>query len=230
MSEWEIPFEEYLERIQFSPEHFKERLELPKIKLIKKVIPLRNMIEIKHVIPLRKDFFEKIIRGIKTLDKTLKPFEFSEIKLVKFDPNQLKVAQKFIYREKYQKLVEEMPEIFKDFLINAGFCDLGAFMVFGFDAESNRCLSYYIPPIIEKHDRGLIIMDGIHRNYINKQMGHTITSVLIDGVGAPFPCSFRSWEEVQIISLEKKPSELEKRYFDLEAHLFRDLKYLGIDG
>lgn len=230
MSEWEISFEEYLERIQFSPEHFKEQLRLPKINSVTKVIPLRNIVEIRSIIPLRKDFLEKIIRGIKTVDKTLKPFEFSEIKLVKTDPNQLKIGQKFVYRENYQNLLEKMPRIFDKFLLSAGFCDLGAFMIFGLDAQRSYCLAYYIPPIIEKHEKELVIMDGIHRNFINKQMGHTLNAIFVENVRAPFPCSLHSWNEIQIIPLKDKPKDINKRYFDLNTGLFRDLKYLGIDG
>jgi hypothetical protein len=230
MPEWEISFEEYLERIQFSPERFKEQLRLPKINSIRKIMPLRNMVEISSIVPLRKDFLEKIIRGINTADKILKPFEFSKIKLVKADPNQLKIGQKFVYRENYQNLLEEMPRIFDKFLLSAGFCDLGALMIFGFDARQSYCLAYYIPPIIEKHEKEMVIMDGIHRNFINKQMGHTLNAILIEDVTVPFPCSLHAWDEIQIMSLKDKPKDINKRYFDLNAKLFRDLKYLGIDG
>jgi len=46
----------------------------------------------------------------------------------------------------------------------------------------------------------------------------------------PFPCSPKNWKEIEIISLNDKPKNLEDRYFDLQKGLFRDLKYLGIDG
>lgn len=229
-AEWEISFEEYLERIKINPKYFEMHLRLPKIKTIKKVIPLRNIAEITAILPLRKDFLENIIRTITTLNKKEKPFKSSEINLVKAYPNQLKIGQRFVYRENYQKLLEEMPKIFDKFLISSGIYDLGAFIIFGTDAQKNSCLAYYLPPIIEKHEKELVIMDGIHRNFINKQMGHTLNAILINNVSAPFPCSLHSWDEIQIIPLKDKPQDIEKRYFDLNSDLFRDLKYLGIDG
>jgi len=165
-----------------------------------------------------------------SLNKKDKPFKTSKIDLIKIYPSQLKIGQKFVYRENYQKLLEEMPKIFDEFLVCSGICDLGAFMIFGLDANKNNCLAYYLPPIIEKHEKELIIMDGIHRSFINKQMGHTLNAILINNVNVPFPCSFRSWDEIQIIPLKNKPEDIQKRYFDLNSDLFRDLKYLGIDG
>lgn len=228
--EWEISFEEYLERMQITPASFKENIQLPKINSIKKVIPLRNMTTINAAIPLRKDFLEQILRKITTVDKSARPFKSSEIKLVKADPNHLKIGQKFVYRENYQKLLEEMPKILSNFMISAGICDLGAYMFFGLDNRDNVCLAYYIPSIIEKHQHELVIMDGIHRNYLNRQLGHTLNTILVENIGIPFSCSLHSWDEIQIISLNDKPKEQKERYFDLKPGLFRDLKYLGIDG
>jgi len=228
--EWEISFEEYLERMQINPDDLRQQLRLPKISSIKKVIPLRNITKINFIVPLRKNFLEKIIKKITTLDKKWKPFETSEIKLIKAYPAQLKIGQKFVYRENYQKLLEEMPKIFDEFLINPGICDLGAFMIFGNDNQGNICLAYYIPSIIEKHEGELVIMDGIHRNFLVKQMGPTLNAILVDNVKTPFPCSFHSWDEIQVIPLKNKPKNIQERYFDLNSNLFRDLKYLGIDG
>lgn len=228
MPEWEIPFGEYLKRIQLSSECFKKRLNLPKIELIERVLPLKNLKEIHSIIPITNDFLLNIVRKIKTLDNQ-SPFECSTISMVKLDSNQLKIGQKFVYRENYQNLLEGLPKIFSEFLINSGLSDLGAHMIFGTDNQ-NYCLSYYIPPIIEKHKTDLIIMDGIHRNYINKQMGTTLNAIVVEHVSVPFPCSFHAWEEIQIIPLRNKPRNINERYFDLRKNLFRDLKYLGIDG
>lgn len=230
MPEWEISFEEYLERIQIEPRRFKEQLELPKINSLKKVVPLRDMVKINSAIPLKTGFFEKTIRKITTLDKKEKPFKRSKIKLIKAYPDQLKIGQKFVYRENYTRLLEEMPNIFNKFLICSGVCDMGAFMFFGFDVQQNNCLAYYIPPIIERHKDELIIMDGIHRNFINKQMGHTLNAILVENVNVPFPCSPHAWDEIKIIPLKNKSKDINERYFDLNKNLFRDLKYLGIDG
>lgn len=230
-TEWEISFVEYLDRIQINQQRFEACLNFPKINSLKKIIPLKNLTEVKAVIPLKKKFFEQTIRNITTLDKKEKPFKSSEINLIKVYPNQLKIGQKFVYRENYQKLIEQMPAIFDDYLICSGVCDLGAFALTGLDAEGNHCLAYYLPPIIERHyKKGPVIMDGIHRNFINRQIGHTLNAIIIDKVKTPFPCSFHSWDEIEIISLKNKPKNIKERYFDINPDLFRDLKYLGIDG
>lgn len=229
MPEWEISFKEYLERLQLSPKHFKEQLNLPKIEDIKKVLPLRNLEKIESIIPIKNEILLKLIRKIKTFDNQ-SPFKRSTISLVKVDSRQLKIGQKFVYRENYQNLLENLPKIFKEFSISSGFSDLGAFMVFGFDKHQNYCLAYYIPPIIEKHKGNLIIMDGIHRNFINKQMGTALNAIIVENVNVPFPCSLHPWDEIQIIPLKNKPCDINKRYFDLKKNLFRNLKYLGIDG
>ena len=73
-------------------------------------------------------------------------------------------------------------------------------------------------------------MDGIHRDYITKQLGCTINAILIKNVAIPFPCGIKSWEEIKVIGLAEKPKDINERYFNLQKELFRDLKYLGIDG
>ena len=76
----------------------------------------------------------------------------------------------------------------------------------------------------------MVIMDGIHRNYIAKQTGHALNAILVDDIILPFPCAAKDWSEIQVIPLNQKPKDINERYFDLQQGLFRDLKYLGIDG
>lgn len=229
MLEWEIPFGEYLKRIHLGPEYFEDELCLPRIYKIEKVLPLKNLKEIHSVLPITNSFLLGIVKKIKTIDNQ-SPFKNATAELTKVDSNQLKVGQKFVYRENYQNMLENLPKIFKKFAISSGLSDLDAYMVFGADSRKNYCLSYYIPPIVEQHNDTLVIMDGVHRNYINKQWGTTLKAILIKNINVPFPCSFHPWNEIEIIPLKNKPKDIEKRYFDLNPNLFRDLKYLGIDG
>lgn len=130
------------------------------------------------------------------------PFLNSTIQHVKFDPRHLKIGQKFVYRENYLDILEEVPYIFDEFFgTTGGFSNLGAHFIFGFDETKELSLSCYIPPLIEKHGSNLVIMDGIHRDYIAKQAGTTLNAILIDKVGVPFPCSARDWSEIKV----KKP-------------------------
>ncbi len=229
MPEWEISFKDYLRRMRCTPKLFENKLNLPRINDVKKVLPLRNLKNIDSIVPIKKEFLLTIIKKIKTIDGQ-SPFKDSVIKMIKIDSSHLKVGQKFVYRENYQSMLENLSNIFSDFSIPSGICDLGAYMVFGKDKNRNYCLSYYIPPIIEKHGSDLVIMDGIHRNFINKQVGSTPSVILVENINVPFPCSLHSWDDIKIISLKHKPKDINKRYFDLNAFRFRDLKYLGIDG
>jgi len=52
----------------------------------------------------------------------------------------------------------------------------------------------------------------------------------IENISVAFPCGTKSWDKIQVISLADKPKNIQKRYFNLNQELFRDLKYLGIDG
>ena len=75
-----------------------------------------------------------------------------------------------------------------------------------------------------------MVMDGIHRDYIGKQTGLALTVIVAENISLPFPCSAKSWSDIKVISLSEKPKDINERYFDLKKELFRDLKYLGIDG
>ena len=230
MPEWRIDQDEYLKRLSFSKKDFKDCLKLPTIKNITQILPLRDIKTIESLIPISFEMLCYLIRRIKTLDGRL-PFKDVKMKMVKIDPHQLKIGQKFAYRENYQKLLEEVPGIFNRFLVNTGgLGDLGAFFVFGMDQNNSYSLACYIPPIIEKHGSDLVVMDGIHRNYIAKQTGIALNAIILENVSLPFPCSAKEWSELQVISLTTKPKDINDRYFDLQKGLFRDLKYLGIDG
>ena len=171
-----------------------------------------------------------LLRRIRTLGgQTL--FENIRIQMVRVDPRHLKVGQKFVYRENYQKLLEEVPDVFKRFMVTAGgLGDLGAYFTFGFNGDDCYSMACYLPPLVEKQGSDLVIMDGIHRNYIAKQSGLAINVILVEDVALPFPCEIRCWSDVRVIPLAEKPKLLCERYFDLNKNLFRDLKYLGIDG
>lgn len=228
--EWQIQKEEYLKRLNFNEKDFEKQLRLPDVKAVTKILPLRNIKKIHSLIPIRLEMLLNLIWRIKTLDNR-KPFLQAAIKMVKMDPRHLKIGQKFVYRENYQKILEDVPDIFNRFLISGGgLADLGAYFVFGLDENNSYSMACYTPPFIEQHGSDLIVMDGIHRNYIAKQSGLTLNVILIEKANLPFPCATKEWSEIKIISLADKPKDIEERYFELQKGLFRNLKYLGIDG
>ena len=230
MSKWKIAPPEYFRRLDLDPKQFLKQLHLPDIEGLKNILPLRDMAEVHSLIPMRLEMLQYLVKRIKTLGNQ-PPFENSAVKMIKLDPRQLKVGQRYVYRETYQGLLEGIPDIFNKFLVNnGGLSDLGPYFVFGTNGDGQYAMACYLPPLVEKHGLDLVIMDGIHRNYIVRQTGATLNAILIDAVSAPFPCAVEEWSETTIIPLKDKPERLEDRYFELHKELFRDLKHLGIDG
>lgn len=229
---WQIDFKEYLQRLRCDLKDFREQISFPNVAGVKTVLPLRDLRGIFSLIAINKDLLGKLLRSIPTLNG-LYPYKESSFEISCLDSRQLKIGQKFVYRENYQKMLEELTELFQEkFGIACGVNYMGgySYMVFGLDSKDRYAMSFYLPPIVERRGKDLIIMDGIHRNYLAKQFGVAVNAIVIDGVSAPFPCGLRSWSEGRVISLKDKPADIHERYFDLNKNLFRDLKYLGIDG
>lgn len=226
---WEIEKDEFLKRLHCTEEDFKKELCLPDISSVCHIVPLRYLTIIETAISLKTKVLFRLLRKIPTLDGQY-PFKNAEFQFCKIDPRNLKIGQKFVYRETYQEILEKLPQIFEDFPIASGFSDLGTHFFFGIDADGIKSMSFYIPPIIECHKQDLVIMDGIHRDFISKQSNPILSAILINNIDVPFPCGMRPWSEIQVISLSEKPQDVNDRYFDLNKNLFRDLKFLGIDG
>lgn|SRR3989338_1214910 len=228
---WEITPGDYFERLHLDIKEFEKRLHLPDVSEIKKIVPLRRITKIHSLIPITAEMLGYLVRRIKTLDGDL-PYKNAHIKMAKMDPHILKIGQKFVYRENYQQLMEEVPGIFKEFMgTSEGLADIGAYFVFGVNGNTDTlCLACYLPPIVEQHSWGLPVMDGIHRNFLSKQSGAIPTTILVKNVELPFPCAAQNWSKVEVIPLADKPVQVEDRYFELNKGLFRNLKYLGIDG
>ena len=227
--EWEIAKDEFLKRLQTSENELETRLRLPSLSRVARIIPLRHMGRVKAVVPVSKDLLGCVISKMTTLSGEL-VFPNSSVQLCKIDPSHLMVGQRFVYRENYQNLLEELPHLLGDFLISTGINDIGAYFIFGLDKDGLESMACYLPPLVENQTGGLVVMDGIHRSYITKQLGATMNAILITDVAIPFPCGTHPWSDVRVVSLEDKPQDIYERYFDLNKSLFRDLKYLGIDG
>lgn len=227
--EWEIEKNEFLRRLHCTEEDFKKELCLPNLASVRHIVPLRYLKHIEAAIHLKNKVLLKLLRKIPTLGGHY-PFANAEFQPCKIDPRTLKVGQKFVYREIYQSLLEELPAILSEFAISSEFCDLDAHFFFGADYDGTESMAFYIPPIIEQQGADLVIMDGIHRNYIASRSAPTNSAILIKNIGMLFPCGMRPWSDIQVISLSQKPQDINERYFDLNKNLFRDLKFLGIDG
>lgn len=226
-----LPIEktEFLKRLGCSEEDFVSQLCLPDMEKVGHIVSLRSMREVDAISPISKEMTLRLISQMKTMNGH-SPFRNAKIKLAKFDPNSLKVGQRFAYRENLTSVLENLPAFFKKFMVPCGISELGAYFVFGNDTDGVPALACYLPPLVERHGKHVVIMDGIHRNYIAMQFGVSLNVIFIEGVSIPFPCGMKEWSELKVISLADKPTNINERYFDLTKELFRDLKYLGIDG
>lgn len=230
MAKWQIEPREYLRRLGLKIEEFEERLHLPKVEDITQIIPLRDIHEIQSIVPISVDTLEYLLRQVKTLDGRF-VFEKARVRMKKVDPCDLKIGQKFVYREKYASLVENVPNIFSRFLTGStGLGNLGAYFVFGLNGNGGYSMACYLPPLIEQHGPDFLITDGVNRTYLAMQVGIAINSLQIENINLPFPCLSKEWSEVRLISLSERPVEMAGRYFQFQQGFFRDLKYLGIDG
>ncbi len=231
MPKWSITQQEFLDRLHIDQKAFINFLHLPKINKARLIVPLRDMRTVESLIPISAKMLHYILHSIRTMNGR-RPFYQNKINVISLDPRQLKIGQKFIYRETYQKLLEEVPDMFKHFRVGNGnnLGSLGPYFAFGYTAQEEYAMACYIPPIVEKHGSDLVIMDGIHRNYIAHQAGNTVNAIVISDVKIPFPCKIHDWKDAKVIPLAEKPSKLEERYFGLNSKLFRNLKYFGIDG
>ncbi|OGF62804.1 hypothetical protein A2662_02750 [Candidatus Giovannonibacteria bacterium RIFCSPHIGHO2_01_FULL_45_33] len=227
--EWEIGKEEFLKRLGLSGGDLVRRMNLPDLDTAEHIIPLRYMKNVGELSPISWDLAKYLMSKMRTMNGHY-PFSEAQISLRKFDPNGLKVGQKFAYEENLSGVLKELPSFFRNYMIPSGISELGAWFVFGRDLEDVPAFSCYLPPIVERHGKNFVIMDGIHRNYIAKQVGVSLNAILAENISVPFPCGMKNWEELSVISLKDKPADINERYFTLTKELFRDLKYLGIDG
>ncbi len=158
----------------------------------------------------------------------IKVYEKCPIRLVRIDPNQLYLGQRYVYRKKYTSIMENFKDLFISFSITRGISKLTALIVLGKDKDEAPSLAHYLPPIIEMHANKTVIMDGVNRNFIIRNSGTTIESIVVEDVNVTFPCVVRPWDDISVI--DDKPEKEEERYFDFRLELFRDLKSMGIDG
>lgn len=220
-----IEFGEFLTRTGFSRDMF----SFEGLRKLEKVVSLRSLETPIAINAMPIEYLERLLRKIGlTSDPERKLYENARIRRLRVDPNGLYIGQKYVYRQKYIAIMESFKEIFHGFTIPRGLSKLTPFTIFGKDKNGAVVMAHYIPPIFEIHNDKMVILDGIHRDFIVKNAGTTIESIVIEKIGAPFPCEPRGWDSIEVTS--EKPAKVEDRYFELKPELFRDLKSIGIDG
>ncbi len=180
-----------------------------------------------EIIP--REYLERLIRGV-TLEgnSSIRPYANCEIITARIDPYELEIGQTFIQREKYRQILEDFGNILDSgFCVTRGIAKRSPFIIFGLTRDGRPAAAHYLPPLIEENNGIRFLLDGIHRNFLVKNIGTTIESIIIKGVKTELPCDPRPWNTIRAV--EKKPPR-EERYFNLRADLFRNLKHTGIDG
>ncbi|MFB6212500.1 MAG: hypothetical protein ABEI53_01625 [Candidatus Magasanikbacteria bacterium] len=195
---------------------------------VEKVVSLRGMKKVFAIQAMPHPYLRRLLDNV-TLkgDSEVFPYKSCEFDSVKVDPNSVRVGQTFVQRSKYQGFIEDFPDLLDGFCANSGIANRNASILLGENESGTLVVAHYLPPIIEKHNGWHCLLDGIHRNFLSKNIGMTIESIVIKGVDTPFPCDLGEWSEVEVV--EDKPSKPD-RFFNLKKNLFRDLKKIGIDG
>lgn len=196
---------------------------------IKKVVPLKDIVKVRDLNIMPEHYLEGILRNV-TLegDSTVQPYKDADIRHYRVDPTSLMLAQTFVERKKYQRLIEDLGQLFSGFCTNNGFAKCTALIVVGeTNNEGEIVAAHYLPPLIEVHTEQPCLFDGTHRNYITMRIGTTIESVIMRNIKTPVPCTFSTWSMINVV--DAKPPR-EERFINLNAHYFRNLGFTGIDG
>lgn len=193
-----------------------------------RIVALRDLAAVEAVQAMPREYLARLIANIGLEGRPEeKPYAGREIALLRTDPNSLLVAQTFVERPKYRRILEHVSGLFDGFCMTRGMAKLTASIVLGRDADGAPCIAHYLPPLVEENAGRHVLLDGTHRCFLIKSVGTTIESVLVRGVDTPFPCEPQPWSNVR--KVDEKPPRPE-RFVDLRPEYFRDVKRIGIDG
>lgn len=220
-----IPFDDFLFRANISRgSDFSSRWAD-----IEAVVSLRALKRIDAIEIMPREYCRRLLEHTTLVgDKTVFPYRDCRITMIRVDVHDVAVGQTFVQRDKYAAILENFHGIFDGFSVSRGISKLTALRILGKDSAGRVALAHYLPPILEVHNGRRVLMDGIHRSFLIMNSGTTIESIVINDVRIPFPCSFNDWSEVHCV--DTKPPEMKDRYFNLKPELFRDVKFVGVDG
>lgn len=191
-----------------------------------KIVSLRQVKKVVNIQSMHRDYLRLLLLNVRTQngDEVYKDCNFETMRI---DPVSLRIGQTFIERPKYRSFIEGFDDVFKDFHITNGIAKLTAMILLCELEDGSYGIAHYLPPIIEKNSGVLCLLDGVHRNFLVKQVGTTLEAIVISGVSVDFPSSLHGWGDVGVVDEKPPPDE---RFTDLREDLFRNLKVIGIDG
>lgn len=194
-----------------------------------KVVSLRDLVSIDAIQLMSLVYLEKLLSHV-VLEggNNERVYADCKIHIMQANPSVANIGQTFVERSKCQNILENVGNIVEQFATPSGAFHVGAFIALGRNKAGEVCIAHYLPPIAEMNgETTWKWLDGIHRGWLNRQLGSTIPIIAIEGIKIPFPCSVHPWKNVKAV--DQKPPR-EERFFDLKPELFRNLKYIGIDG
>ncbi|HTK59700.1 MAG TPA: hypothetical protein VL283_00695 [Candidatus Baltobacteraceae bacterium] len=202
--------------------------ELAHMSRADRIVSPRQIVIARWMLSMRLDYLEGLISSVPLLgDPERKPYAGCRIDRYRMDPRMSKVGQTFIERGKIRALHELFSGLFDEHDVPYGISKKGAWWIFGDTAEGDRAIAQYLPPIVEQIENRHAILDGIHRFSYIRGAGTTLEIIKISDPKAPFPADLQKWDSIKAVD-EKPPKD--QRFFNLKPELFRDLKYVGIDG
>jgi hypothetical protein len=194
----------------------------------RRIVSLRDIVKVESVQAMSREYLWRLIDNVSLIgDPSVKPYAGCRSQILRMDPHGVLVAQTFVERPKYLRILENVSGFFGDFCMTRGIAKLNACIVLGRDAAGEQAIGHYLPPIVEEHEGRMHLLDGTHRNFLVKSVGTTIETIVIRKVKTPFPCVPQQWKTVR--GVDEKPPVAE-RFEDLRPELFRDVKSIGIDG
>lgn len=192
------------------------------------IVSLRQLFTIEALEPMRHDYLEQLMQSVRLSGSDLAlAYRRSTVETMRIDPQSVVLGQTFVERGKYQRFLETFDSQFSAFCVPRGMAKLSACIALGKTADGVYAIAHYLPPIVERRENTLALLDGVHRMFLVKQVGTTLECVVMSPVQVPFPADLHGWDCVSVVS--EKP-ELSARYSNLRPELFRDLKYVGVDG
>lgn len=193
-----------------------------------RIVSLRQITRVTDIRLMNDEYLTRLLRSVTlTGDPDRRPYEGCKVKRLRADPEMLAVGQTFVEERKLLDLQSDFSAVFEGSGASRGFAKKGAMIVLGETADGEHALAHYLPPIIEWHGDRHGLLDGMHRCYSAMRVGTTVEIIKVCFPTLPFPCAFGHWRDVRLVSA-KPPKE--DRFMDLRPDLFRDLKYVGIDG
>ncbi len=194
--------------------------------------------EIKRLEMMPDKFLEKMLRNVPLLGEDEMPYKDARISNCRFHPGNLKIGQTFLQENKIINLLN-VPKVFSGYasIQGLGLSKLPPLFIYFeklINNEKMPLVAFYVPPIIEAYNNSFVILDGIHRSYISKGAGTSMSYIVVERkweekteIDETLPFIPHCWQEINVVK-EKPP--IEERYFGLKRQNFRLLNHVGIDG